>query len=443
MTTETKAKQPGADQSAVRLRLCVWGLRLIVGGTFAFSGLVKAIDPWGFIFKIEEYLAVWHLTEPRSVVLMVAMLLSGYEFVLGSLLLMGCYKRTAPWGLLLSMALMLPLSLWLWVADPIPDCGCFGDFLTISNAATFWKNVVLTAGLILLIRWSPRLREALFNPAIQWMVAALASLYILIVNLYGYNAQPMADFRSYPVGTQLAVASDDSEASDETDSYTFIYEKEGVQREFSIDSLPDDSWTFVDRIASASAVSEATGPENPLTVFDANGNDATPEAFAPEGDEIVIVIPEPRRADVAYTYTLNELAAHADSAGIAICAILGTDAKGVARWRDMSMAAYPCYSADETQLKELARGQIAIVLLSDGQITSKTTLNSMDAEIIENPATTPMLLDELQGNGSAWFRYITGLFGAIVLLIYLFQGLILTLRAKIRRAYRKKAAENS
>ena len=74
MTTETKAKQPGADQTAVRLRLCVWGLRLLVGGTFAFSGLVKAIDPWGFIFKIEEYLAVWHLTEPRSVVLMVAML---------------------------------------------------------------------------------------------------------------------------------------------------------------------------------------------------------------------------------------------------------------------------------------------------------------------------------------------------------------------------------
>lgn len=275
------------------------------------------------------------------------------------------------------------------------------------------------------------------------MVAALASLYILIVSLYGYNAQPMADFRSYPVGTQLAVASDDSEASDETDSYTFIYEKEGVQREFSIDSLPDESWTFVDRIASASAVSEATGLENPLTVFDADGDEATAEAFAPEGDEIVIVIPEPRRADVAYTYTLNELAAHADSAGIAVCAILGTDAKGVARWRDMSMAAYPCYSADETQLKELARGQIAIVLLSDGQIASKTTLNSMDAEIIENPASTPMLLDELQGNGSTWFRYVTGLFGAIVLLIYLFQGLILTLRAKIRCAYRKKAAENS
>lgn len=104
----------------------------------------------------------------------------------------------------------------------------------------------------------------------------------------------------------------------------------------------------------------------------------------------------------------------------------------------MSMAAYPCYSADETQLKELARGQIAIVLLSDGHIASKTTLNSMDAEIIENPASTPILLDELQGNSSAWFRYVTGLFGAIVLLIYLFQGLILTLRAKIRRAYRKK-----
>ena len=99
-------------------RISVWMLRLCVGAVFIMSGLVKMVDLWGFVFKIEEYLAVWQLVQPRTIVFMVAMFVSGYEFVLGTLLAMGCYKRVAPWGLMLTMAVMLPLTAYLWVADP-------------------------------------------------------------------------------------------------------------------------------------------------------------------------------------------------------------------------------------------------------------------------------------------------------------------------------------
>ena len=178
-------------------------LRILVGGVFIISGLAKAIDIWGFVFKIEEYLSVWHMMQPRSLVLMGAILLSGYEFVFGLLLLLGCYKRVAVWALTATMAVMLPLSLYLAVANPVTDCGCFGDFWVISNTLTFVKNLIITAALIALLWLNPRLHQGLFQPAIQWIVGAIISLYIVIVALYGYNIQPMIDFRPYPIGARL------------------------------------------------------------------------------------------------------------------------------------------------------------------------------------------------------------------------------------------------
>lgn len=422
------------------LRIVVWMLRILIGGVFVFSGLVKAIDLWGFIFKIEEYLAVWHLAQPRSVVLVVALLIVGYEFVLGALLMIGCYKRTAPSALLLMMAVMLPLTLYLWISDPVSDCGCFGEFVKISNAATFWKNVIIVAGLVMLLRWSPKVHEALFNPAIQWMVAALFGFYIMWVGLYGYFVQPVADFRSYPIGTALAPDVDSS--ADDVPDYVFVYEKDGETRNFDINNLPDSTWNFVDRL-EVGGDKASTGPENPLTVFDSEGNDVTDYVFEPEGLEYVVVIPELRRADVAYSFTLNEMYEQAEALGTPMIALIGADARGIARWEDLSMAEYPCYSADETQLKELARGVISIVVLSDGRVVSKSSLSSMSPSAIENPRSPEQFRAALLGYGNRWFRLVSGVFGAVFLLIYLFQGLIITIRNKIRRAYRRKNAKKS
>ena len=72
-------------------------LRIIVGGTFIFSGITKLVDLWGTVFKIEDYLDVWQIDVPRTVVLMGAMALSTFEFVSGLLLLTGCCRRVMTW----------------------------------------------------------------------------------------------------------------------------------------------------------------------------------------------------------------------------------------------------------------------------------------------------------------------------------------------------------
>lgn len=367
-------------------------LRLVVGAVFVMSGFVKMIDLYGFIFKIEEYLAVWQWDIPRSVTLLGAMILCATEFCGGAVLMTGMLRRVAVWGLTLLTAGMTVLTAWIYMADPVSDCGCFGDFVTLSNGATFLKNLVLMAALLFLCRTNTRVSAQLLHPAIQWLGITLITLYIAIIGLYGYNIEPMLDFRPFPVGSELVA---DSGSDDDEPELQYIYEKDGRQQTFSIDSLPDSTWTYVDAVESPD--SELDRREvSALTIYDADGDDITAEVLTGEGQQLLLIVPEPVRMDISYTFQLNELEQWASRNGVAMTALLATNEQGIERWRDLSMAAYECYSVEDTKLKELSRGIMSLVYVSDGHIVFKRNLSSitsadfdtvtMDGEPIETLA---------------------------------------------------------
>lgn len=416
--------------------LTVWMLRILVGGVFIISGLAKAIDIWGFVFKIEEYLSVWHMMQPRSLVLVGAILLSGYEFVFGLLLLLGCYKRVAVWALTATMAVMLPLSLYLAVANPVTDCGCFGDFWVISNTLTFVKNLIITAALIALLWLNPRLHQGLFQPAIQWIVGAIISLYIVIVALYGYNIQPMIDFRPYPIGARLLPPDTDAaEDADIDDSdIIFTYSKDGREEQFTLDNLPDSTWTFVSRTEPA----QKTTSGSVFTVYDRDGNDVTSEAISDEGRELLLVIPEPRLIDISYTYFLNELKQWADSSDVRMVCLIADDRRAMDFLQDVSMATYDIYGVEDTKLKELVRGTMSLVELDNGVVRAKYSLSSIDSPILVDGPKGADLTSRMAPHPQKWFNLLTGGLAALLLFIFLFQSLILTINSRIRAYYQKK-----
>ena len=416
--------------------LTVWMLRILVGGVFIISGLAKAIDIWGFVFKIEEYLSVWHMMQPRSLVLMGAILLSGYEFVFGLLLLLGCYKRVAVWALTATMAVMLPLSLYLAVANPVTDCGCFGDFWVISNTLTFVKNLIITAALIALLWLNPRLHQGLFQPAIQWIVGAIISLYIVIVALYGYNIQPMIDFRPYPIGARLLPPDTDAaEDADIDDSdIIFTYSKDGREEQFTLDNLPDSTWTFVSRTEPA----QKTTSGSVFTVYDRDGNDVTSEAISDEGRELLLVIPEPRLIDISYTYFLNELKQWADSSDVRMVCLIADDRRAMDFLQDVSMATYDIYGVEDTKLKELVRGTMSLVELDNGVVRAKYSLSSIDSPILVDGPKGADLTSRMAPHPQKWFNLLTGGLAALLLFIFLLQSLILTINSRIRAYYQKK-----
>ncbi|MDE7142840.1 MAG: DoxX family protein, partial [Muribaculaceae bacterium] len=391
----------------------VWTLRLAVGAVFVMSGLVKAIDLWGFVFKLEEYAASFGFPQPRSVMVMTALFVSGYEFMFGFFLATGCFKRAAPWGLALMMLVMLPLTLYIAVASPVSDCGCFGDFFILSNTATFLKNVALAALIALLLAWNSKVRSGLFAPAIQWVAGVWTGVYLIIIALFGYNVQPMLDFRPFPAGTPLAAESDDDT------EYAFIYERDGVSREFPMDSIPDgDGWTFVDRVPKGTSADDR--PD--FAIFDGE-YDVTESVIATEGWQFLLVLPEPAKADISYTYAANEIYQYADSAGIPMAGLLATDQRGIDAWLDLSMAGYPCYSVDDTQLKELSRGTMALVILLDGKVYSKEMLSSIPLERIEAARASGDMPRALALEPASLFKTLTVICVSGLLLLYMFQGM--------------------
>ena len=275
----------------------IWLSRIVIGICFIFSGFAKADDPWGTIFKIEQYLSVWEMPQPRSLIIAAAFSLAIAEFMLGIAVLLGIYRRNAPKGIALMMLIFLPLTGYIAVTSPVDDCGCFGDAWVISNTMTFIKNILLTLLTIPLLWWNKSV-PSIFTPGLQWIISTISIAYIFIIAMFGFHIQPLIDFRSFPIGSTLT---EDNEADNM--SITFIYEKDGKRKEFDTANLPseDSGWVFVDR-------KEIKSGRSPFIIENNEGDDITENLLGDSSsDRLLLIIPEPQRADLASTMQINQL----------------------------------------------------------------------------------------------------------------------------------------
>lgn len=372
----------------IYLNSVTWIIRVLTGLTFIFSGFVKAIDPWGTIFKVEDYLGALSLSVWPNLILVGVFLLCGTEFLIGVFLLLGCFRRSTAIFTTLFMSVMLCLTLWIAISDPVADCGCFGDAIKLSNWATFWKNVFLFAGALWLSFYSHRCRY-LITPALQWLCVVGSGIFIVSVELYGYISQPLLDFRQYKVGEPLI-----DEDENDTPKYEFIYEKEGERVIFSSnDVLPDESegWQFIDRkeIETQDKSPDRSPSRNNLKnfrIWDKDGEeDMTFEISDHEGAQILILIPDLKAVSPATTWKLNSLYEWSGKHDISMLGIVAGSHKEIDEWEDISMSSYPVYTAEDTQIKELVRGNPGVVYLENGMVKWKSTLSALNVDDFLSP----------------------------------------------------------
>lgn len=366
-----KIKSDTGSKHKVLVVSSIWILRIIIGIVFIVSGLSKAIDVWGFVFKIEDYISVWHLPWWRSLSFTAALGMSGTEFVCGAMLLLGAFRRSIVWWLLIIMPFFLILSIYIYVADPVSDCGCFGDLFILTNLETLIKNIVLLLLIVILVKYNT-LAPSLYSPYIQWIPLVACSAYAILVGLIGYNVQPLIDFRSFPIGSHLMISEDY-----DTSVKGVVFERDGVKREFMLDNLPDSTWTYVETLMKDSHTDNKNKTE--FNVIE-DGIDITDEVIVTEGDQILLIIPEPTRIDISYTPLLNEISESIIAQGGQFTGLIAGDSEDTEYWSDLFLADYPLYRVEPTLLKELSRGAMSLVKLSDGIICWKRTVSSLSFE---------------------------------------------------------------
>jgi len=325
-------------------------IQFFLGYLFIVSGAVKAIDPLGTSYKMEEYFqefqtlfeTTWfsfltpffHYLEQYSLGIGIIMIIA--EMILGIMLIIGFRPKLTAWLYFWLMLFFTALTGYTYLTGYVPqgvhffnfsnwgefaetnmkvtDCGCFGDFIKISAYHTFLKNIFFLIPIIyMLFRYKDM--HQFFNKAIRHIIVFAGIVLIYIFNLSNYAWDtPIVDFRPFKEGVnirkQLALENDAMANIKEiaivlkNKNDNTVLEIPSEQYYKNIDQYPSDTWTIKDRINSEPAVPITEISD--MSIEDFEGNDFTEDILANPNYSFMIVSWKMKGDAEEYKYTVKD-----------------------------------------------------------------------------------------------------------------------------------------
>jgi len=347
--------------------------RFILAVVFIFSGFVKAIDPLGTQYKIQDYLDAfgWGNVFPDFFSLMTSIAIGWIEFCLGVYLFFGIRRRIAPRAVVIIMSVMTPLTFWLAIDNPISDCGCFGDAIVLSNWGTFWKNVFLLGMAIFLLKHRKQIFP-LVTVRLDWLIALYSSLYIFCMIVYCLHHLPVFDFRPYHIGANIGENMQIPEGEKPTEYETlFVLEKDGVKKEFSLENYPDSTWTFVD----SKTIVKEEGYEPPIQDFAMlsreDGEDITEQVLSDDNYTFLLISHQMNWADEDYMDVINDVYDYCFVYGYPFYCLTSSSDEDIQKWMENTGAEYSFCMMDNITLKTMIRSNPGLMLLKKGVVVNK------------------------------------------------------------------------
>ena len=365
----------------------------MLAALFIFSGFVKAVDPLGSFYKIQDYLTAFGIIScfPAYLPLLFAIVLSSAEFCVGVFLFFGVRRKIASTLALLLMGVMTPLTLYLALANPVSDCGCFGDAWVLTNWQTFGKNIVLLVAAIAVFR-DRKLMFRFVTLKIEWMVSLYTLLFVFVLSFYCLEYLPVLDFRPYKIGTNIKAGMEIPEgAKPSVFESRFVLEKDGRRQEFTLDNYPDSTWTFVE----TRTVLKEKGYEPPIHDFSmislGTGEDITDSVLSDKGYAFLLVAHRIEEADDSNIDLINEIYDYSAEHGYGFYALTSSPDEEIGMWRERTGAEYPFCQMDDITLKTIIRSNPGLLLIKDGTILNKWSDNQLPDEYVLNDS-----LDKLE-----------------------------------------------
>jgi len=372
------------------MKYVIWFFRIVLGATFIFSGLVKANDPLGLAYKMNEFFEIWGWTSFENHALTFSVVMITIEVVCGVAMFVGNWYRSYITLMLLMNLFYTFLTYYALTSGKVTECGCFGDCFKISNTMTFYKDVALSV--ITLFLWIFRYRVfAVFDKEIiNFSIVGAALVLVLAGQWYTLHHLPIYDCLPYKAGNniwqKMQPAADATPPEYET---ILTYEKDGIKKDFPSDKIPwkDPSWKFV--TSNTKLIKEGTGqPAIPhdFQLSDSSGDDHTEEIMTAKGYTFLWFVRDPEKGEFKNMDRLKNILDKTNSMKIKFYALCSMGWKTCKTYREIwGLQHMPIMMLDGTINKTAMRTDPGLMLLKDGVVIKKwSSLDYPNDIVLEN-----------------------------------------------------------
>lgn len=339
-----------------------------VGFVFFISGLLKLVDPVGAGLVMKEYFKFLHLGFLEGLSLPSGVAFALAETIVGAGLITGVWRKIIAAAAVGLQSMFTILTLLLVIFKPEMDCGCFGEAIHLTHGETFIKNIILLSLLLIYfipIKYLGQTRKK------KYVSFALVSLSSIAFTIYSLMYIPMADFTDFRPG---AVVNNESNMDEAAFEATFVYSKDGKEERFSLENLPDSTWTFVR--ADTSPVTEDGQGSARISIYDNAGNYA--DSLITKGKVMIVSLYKGSLSEKDIR-TIREFLDNAKTAGFSpILLTSGVETHGL-----------ESYNCDYKTLITLNRSNGGATYLEDGYIIRKWAERTLPA-----PEELAMISDE-------------------------------------------------
>jgi len=366
------------------MKYFLWVIRIVVGVLFIFSGVVKANDPMGLVYKMDEFFEALNMTFMEHWAFIFSLGMIALEILCGVAVLLGYSFRFFATILVLLNAFFLFITGYALVTGKVKECGCFGTCIKISSQATFNKDIALLILSLILFAYRKRI-TGLFNRHVNTSIIILTIVFAAGIQWWNLEHLPYVDCMPYKPGNNiLEKMQPGADYKPEVITSIFIYEKNGQKKEFTMDNYPwqDSTWKFVDR--KDKVISEATGePEiHDFILLDTNKNDLTQQILTAKGYTFFWFVRELDKADMSNLDKLKHLATEAAQLHIPFYALCSADKESAKAFlKQNGLADLTLLSLDYTASKTAMRSNPGIMLIKDGVVVSKWSYRDYPADM--------------------------------------------------------------
>ncbi|MHC1707823.1 MAG: BT_3928 family protein [Bacteroidales bacterium] len=357
--------------------------RIFVGLVFVFSGFVKGVDPLGTAYKIEDYFVAYGMQWAEPAALTLSVLLCAFEFSLGILLLLNVRPKFISWLTLLIMVYFTGITFYDALYSPVPDCGCFGDALKLTNWQTFYKNIILVF-FALIIFFSRKKYKSPYPEGFSLFLMLLVPLFFVWFSAYNYRNLPMIDFTAWKTGNKMIPD------KLEPPQYFLVYENKTTkeQKEYVAKDLPwqDTAWMSQWVFVKQRVDDPNQYPAPNFRILDTASNDLTMSYLQQPGYLVLLVCVEVNKANDKELLRMNDLNNALTEAGYTVLGLSSSSIEDLNAAAERNGLNINWFQSDDTELKTMVRANPGLVILKDATVIKKWHhRNFPDAsEIIKN-----------------------------------------------------------